>query len=196
MQGINRERAAMPSSEATSGPQSPAPAGQAQRSGRCLCGAVSYLVDGPMRAVWNCHCERCRRWTGHFMAASFCAREHLRLLSDATLTWHAVDEDPNVGYGFCSRCGSSLFWKLINDPARAGTAQAGNAQAGTAGDGAGKVSTDQGGDRSIDEQLSQVAICAGTLDPPTGLKTERAIFTSHASDYHQLDPEIPARSRD
>ena len=39
-------------------------------SGRCLCGAVSFVVTGPLRDVLNCHCHRCRRFTGHHMAAT------------------------------------------------------------------------------------------------------------------------------
>ncbi len=37
-------------------------------TGRCLCGAVRYEVDGPLREVLICHCEECRRWNGHFSA--------------------------------------------------------------------------------------------------------------------------------
>jgi hypothetical protein len=38
--------------------------------GRCLCGAVTYRVTGLLRDVYNCHCHRCRRFTGHHMAAT------------------------------------------------------------------------------------------------------------------------------
>ena len=32
-----------------------------------MCGAVRFQVDGPVRDVWNCHCYRCRQFTGHYM---------------------------------------------------------------------------------------------------------------------------------
>lgn len=35
-----------------------------------------------------------------------------------------------------------------------------------------------------------VSIAAGTLDPPTGLKTAAALFVSEASDYHRLDDSV------
>lgn len=35
-----------------------------------------------------------------------------------------------------------------------------------------------------------VSIAAGSLDPPTGLTTESAWWTSTASDYHELDRTI------
>jgi hypothetical protein len=120
--------------------------------GRCLCGGIQYAVRGDLRDVLNCHCERCRQFTGHHMASTSA------LLSDITvedteslLRWfYPVSE---AGYAFCSRCGSSLFWQSTADPTR----------------------------RSI---------CAGTLDPPTGLKTIQAWWTSQASDYH-VRPDIP-----
>lgn len=42
-------------------------------------------------------------------------------------------------------------------------------------------------------QNDTIAICAGTLDLPSGLHTERAIFTDDAADYHALDLSIPTR---
>ena len=38
--------------------------------GRCLCGAIRYTVRGELADVSNCHCERCRQFTGHHMAAT------------------------------------------------------------------------------------------------------------------------------
>jgi hypothetical protein len=62
-----------------------------------------------MRDVYNCHCPRCRRFTGHHMAATAAPPSAVTLVADATLAWYAPD--PTVEYGFCSRCGSSLFWR-------------------------------------------------------------------------------------
>lgn len=67
-----------------------------------------------MRPVVNCHCSRCRRITGHFMAATGCADEHLSFASEATLRWY----EPSVGvyYGFCGTCGATLFWRSDGNP--------------------------------------------------------------------------------
>ena len=141
---------------APSSPESPP-------SGHCLCGRVSYEVQGPVRPVWNCHCWRCRRWTGHHMAASGCRESDLKLLSGDTLAWHHPADDPNVAYGFCQECGSSLFWKVMEGPPR---------------------------------QTDHIAICAGTLDQPTGLHTEASVFTQDAADYHTLDPKVKPLPRE
>ena len=46
------------------------------------------------------------------------------------------------------------------------------------------------------QQIDTISICAGTLDLPSGLHTERAIFTDDAADYHTLDPAVPGESRE
>ena len=32
-----------------------------QTRGSCLCNAVTFVVDGPLKFAWFCHCNRCRR---------------------------------------------------------------------------------------------------------------------------------------
>lgn len=49
-------------------------------TGGCMCGAVRYAVHGPLRNVITCHCEQCRRSSGHFVAATACRREYFQLL--------------------------------------------------------------------------------------------------------------------
>ncbi|RYB93606.1 GFA family protein [Nocardioides oleivorans] len=83
-------------------------------SGGCLCGAVRYEVDGPLRDVWNCHCERCRRWTGHHLAASAAAASDVTVGDPSAVRWYAAA--PGVHYGSCATCGSSLFWKVDAEP--------------------------------------------------------------------------------
>ena len=41
-----------------------------------------------------------------------------------------------------------------------------------------------------------VAIAAGTLDPPTGLRTVAHIFCAHAGDYYDIDDGLPAHAED
>ena len=39
-----------------------------------------------------------------------------------------------------------------------------------------------------------VAIAAGTLDPPTGLRTTIQVYVGSASDYYAIDPAVPQRA--
>jgi hypothetical protein len=77
--------------------------------GRCLCGEVRFEVHGPLRPVIYCHCTMCRRSSGHHVAATACAPEHLRLLAAHSLRWYR--SSAIARRGFCETCGSQLFWE-------------------------------------------------------------------------------------
>ena len=86
-------------------------------TGGCLCGAVRYQVDGPLRDVLICHCQECRRWHGHVSACTAARREDLILLDDAGLRWiDSPRSDAQARRGFCAQCGSSLFWDAPDRP--------------------------------------------------------------------------------
>jgi len=77
--------------------------------GSCLCGSVKYRVDGPLREVVACHCQQCRKQSGHFYAATDCADEHLTIEDGGTLRWYSASDFAKRG--FCGKCGSALFWR-------------------------------------------------------------------------------------
>ena len=86
-------------------------------TGRCLCGAVRYQVDGPLRDVLICHCEECRRWHGHVSACTAARREDLVLIESDGLRWiDSPHSDADARRGFCAQCGSSLFWDAPDRP--------------------------------------------------------------------------------
>jgi len=86
----------------------------AETGGGCACGGVRYRVDAKLRAVVNCHCEPCRRITGHFLAATTTDVGSVVFISDDTLRWY--DSTATVQYGFCGTCGSMLFWRASDRP--------------------------------------------------------------------------------
>ncbi|WP_409433297.1 GFA family protein [Litorimonas sp. RW-G-Af-16] len=79
-------------------------------NGKCLCGGVSFTVAAPTH-LDSCHCADCRRWSGgpnislDFSAVDF--------KSDKTLAW--FQNSDWAERGFCKTCGSSLFYRLIED---------------------------------------------------------------------------------
>jgi hypothetical protein len=77
-------------------------------SGRCLCGAVSYTISGDLRPIVYCHCEQCRRTSGHFVAATACRQSQISLDESTGMAWYR--SSPDAQRGFCKTCGSSLFW--------------------------------------------------------------------------------------
>lgn len=85
--------------------------GDSRKAGRCLCGGVRFEVHGPLRAVLICHCRECRRWAGHAWAATSARRDDL-VVEGETLAWiQSPESDSHARRGFCSSCGSSLFWE-------------------------------------------------------------------------------------
>lgn len=82
-------------------------------TGQCLCGSVRFhgvLEKG--RGIGLCHCGQCRRWaSGPFMAIRF--EDGVTFDSEATLKWYASSDYGERG--FCSECGSSLFWRAPGD---------------------------------------------------------------------------------
>ena len=83
-------------------------------TGRCQCGAVSYKVSGPLRPVVACHCDMCRRLSGHFVAATAAMREHIQIANSESLHWYKSSD--TARRGFCGICGSNLFWEGVGKP--------------------------------------------------------------------------------
>lgn len=79
--------------------------------GSCLCGAVSFEVRGALPAPDACHCSQCRKQSGHFWVSTDVSRSALTIFGSENLSWFRSSE--KVRRGFCSICGSSLFWDPI-----------------------------------------------------------------------------------
>jgi hypothetical protein len=79
------------------------------KTGSCLCGEVAFHITGELRPVIACHCTQCRKQTGHYGAFTACDNSALHFDKQTTLTWYRASE--KAQRGFCSTCGSALFWK-------------------------------------------------------------------------------------
>ena len=78
--------------------------------GSCLCGCVRYRVDGAFERVTHCHCSMCRKSHGAAFATYATVSTPQLVLEDAgTLTWYR--SSTTAERGFCTTCGSSLFWR-------------------------------------------------------------------------------------
>jgi len=80
-----------------------------QVSGGCYCGRVRYRVSGVSREVVECHCSQCRKQSGHRYAATGARTSDVEIKGAANITWFRAS--PDAERGFCSTCGSHLFWK-------------------------------------------------------------------------------------
>ena len=120
------------------------------KTGSCLCGAVTYELHGALRPSMACHCTQCRKTSGHYWSATQVNTENFILTKEDGLKWYRSSD--TARRGFCSECGSSMFWQW---------------------DGEGKTS-----------------IATGTLDGPTGLKTEQHIFVADKGDYYDIEEGV------
>jgi hypothetical protein len=79
------------------------------KTGSCLCGALRYEFDEPARAVIACHCSQCRKQSGSFVHATSVDDACFRIRKGETLKWYRSSDFAQRG--FCTECGSALFWK-------------------------------------------------------------------------------------
>lgn len=77
--------------------------------GNCLCGAVTIKAKSMSTEVGACHCGSCQKWTGGPLMTVDCksdveieGQEHVSVFQSSDWAERA----------FCSRCGSSLYYRL------------------------------------------------------------------------------------
>ena len=84
-----------------------------QVSGGCYCGRVRYRASAVSRQVTECHCSECRKQAGHRYASAGAKASNIEIEGAANVTWYRAS--PDAERGFCSTCGSHLFWKPSNE---------------------------------------------------------------------------------
>ena len=87
----------------------------ADLTGACACGAVSYRVADAFRYAANCHCSRCRAATGSaFKPYAGIERGQLEITKGGDALFVVGEE--NESDMRCARCGSLLF-SVVRDGA-------------------------------------------------------------------------------
>jgi hypothetical protein len=81
----------------------------AEHHGGCLCTQVRFRVKGEPSAVVGCHCSQCRRQTGFYFTGADVALSDLTIEGGDIVHWYRSSEEAQRG--FCSNCGSVLFWQ-------------------------------------------------------------------------------------
>ncbi len=79
--------------------------------GSCNCGAVKFTLAQAPTDASACHCTQCRKQSGHYFASANLPKEAVALTGGENLTWYQASE--KVRRGFCSKCGSWLFWEPV-----------------------------------------------------------------------------------
>ena len=82
--------------------------------GRCLCGAIQFVVDGDPIWVGYCHCDSCRRSTG--AAAVVHVGVHPDDLTFTQGERKIYNSSPGVERGFCADCGTPMSYQAVRFP--------------------------------------------------------------------------------
>jgi hypothetical protein len=86
--------------------------------GSCLCGSVTYVVEGSPVRCWNCHCGRCRRARSAAFASNlFTGDDGLRFTrGQELLTSFKVPEAQRFTHIFCRIFAVVPMGSLDDDP--------------------------------------------------------------------------------
>ena len=78
--------------------------------GSCLCGGVTYVIEGAPIRCWSCHCSRCRRARSAAHASNLISTaDGLRFTrGEELLRSYKVPDAQHFTHMFCRTCGSSM----------------------------------------------------------------------------------------
>jgi len=78
-------------------------------TGSCLCSTVKYIINGPIKAVANCHCNTCKKTTGAvFATVAVIDENNLEIIGgqEAMATYQVSEKATKY---FCRTCGAPIF---------------------------------------------------------------------------------------
>jgi hypothetical protein len=80
--------------------------------GGCLCGAVTFEIDGPLRDVVHCHCSMCRKAQGGAFATNGVVDAVNFAITSGEDQLQAYQSSPGKRRFFCGNCGSPIMSKM------------------------------------------------------------------------------------
>lgn len=86
------------------------------QTGRCLCGAVSYTIDGDAVATAVCHCSHCQRQSGSAFSVNLIVLDSQLTVEGDLRSYDETDESGDTVYvhrKFCGECGSPIVSELV-----------------------------------------------------------------------------------
>lgn len=78
-------------------------------NGRCKCGQVHYVIDGPIRKVVNCHCTICRTMNGGAYSTYVVIMEKDLTIRAGHESLGAYNVVGTAIKRFCVECGTPLY---------------------------------------------------------------------------------------
>ncbi|HMK11197.1 MAG TPA: GFA family protein [Acidimicrobiales bacterium] len=85
------------------------------QTGRCLCGAVTWELNGDLIMTAVCHCDHCQRQSGGAFSVNLVAHDSQLSINGDLKTYEDRGErgdDVYVRRKFCDACGSPIVSEL------------------------------------------------------------------------------------
>ncbi len=86
----------------------------ADRTGRCMCGAVTFSAVDMKDEFSICHCKQCQRWVGAAYRGVSVATEKLEITGRENIRVYASSNFAERAN--CKICGSAIWWRLTAGP--------------------------------------------------------------------------------
>lgn len=86
------------------------------RTGRCLCGNITYELEGDLMATAVCHCEHCQRQSGAAFSTNLIAQADQLTVSGDMATYEDRGRTGDAVYvrrRFCGDCGSPIVSEVM-----------------------------------------------------------------------------------
>jgi hypothetical protein len=85
-------------------------------SGSCLCGTITFAINGALESPLNCHCPLCQKaHAAPFRSrAAVAAQSFYWTAGEEHITWY--ESSPGCKRGFCKRCGTRLISTFEDTP--------------------------------------------------------------------------------
>ncbi len=86
------------------------------RTGRCLCGEVTFEISGDLIATAVCHCDRCQRQGGSAFSVNLVVHESQLHVDGEMKTYVETGENNDGEYvrrRFCGSCGSPIVSEIV-----------------------------------------------------------------------------------
>ena len=82
------------------------------RRAECSCGQLSAVCTGEPVRISVCHCLACKRSSGSAFSYNAHFREEQVVVDGRATEFVRIgDEGSRIRFGFCPRCGTTLFWR-------------------------------------------------------------------------------------
>lgn len=81
-----------------------------ERTGTCLCGAVTLTLADAPETVGACHCSMCRKWSGGVYLGLHAKADQATITGEDNIA-HFTSSDW-AERCFCKTCGTNLFYRV------------------------------------------------------------------------------------